>query len=237
MYSLLADDHSEEFINNKRHDALALFQQVAASKEPKYTPTALFLIASTQMMLENYEESEKALQELPQTPINPMSLYPTLLLKQGKTAEALKHCSTMLLQNLQQIYLALTTMANIAKTEQNYDKAAFYLDAVNSLQNIFKMGLNSAAYNYCKLYIETDQLEEAAKWFKIHVEGVLSAGYDYHDNPYFPEIELEVNPKGQKIIRKKFLQSLINENNLKVLARISEYEEAIKKLKVTISQM
>jgi len=231
MYLMMSEDHSEEFVKTKMKDSLVMFQQIAKSREPKYAPAAFFSIANIQMILENYEESEKAIKELPQAPIDPMILYPTLYLKQGKTSEAMNLCSRMLLQYLNQSYLALTTMANISKAQKKYDKSVFYLDAVNKMQNIFKMGLNSAAHNYCKLYMETNNREEAAKWFKTYVEGLLSAEYDYHNNPYFESVELEVNPEGQKIIRKKLLQSLIDEDDFKVLAGISEYEDAIKKLK------
>lgn len=237
MYLMMSDDPSEEFIKTKMKDSLAMFQQVAKSREPKYAPIALFSIANIQMILENYEESEKTLKELPQTPIDPMILYPTLYLKQGKTGEAMNLCSRMLLQYLNQGYLALTTMANISKNEQNYDKAIFYLDAVNKMQNIFKMGLNSAAYNFSRLYIETGDKEDAAKWFKTYAEGLMSSEYDYHNNPYFEDIKLEVNPEGQKIIRKKLFQTLIEEDELKVLAGIPEYEEAIDELKTAVSEM
>jgi transcriptional regulator with XRE-family HTH domain len=235
MYSMLADNQSEELINEKRQDALALFQQVAASREPKYTSIALFLIANIQMMLGNYAESEEALKQLPETPINPMTLYPTLLLRQGKTEEAMNLCSRVLLQYINQDYLTLTTMSNIAKKEQNYDRAVLYLDAVYKMQNIFKMGLNSAAYNFSKLYIETGRNEDAAKWFKTYVDGLLSTGYDYNGNPYFESIELAVKPEGQKIIRTKLLQSLIDEDDLKVLTGIPEYEEAIEELRIAIN--
>ena len=67
MYLMMSEDNSEEFIKTKRQESLALFKQVAESKEPKYTSMALFSIAHINMVLENYEESEKALKEIPQT--------------------------------------------------------------------------------------------------------------------------------------------------------------------------
>ena len=158
-------------------------------------------------------------------------------MKQGKTKEAMKLCSNKLLNYINNSSLMLITMARISKIEQNYEKAFFYLDASYKMQNIFKLGLNSAAYNYIKLYIETGQKEAAAKWFKTYVEGLISMGYDYHSNPYFEKIELEVKPEEQKIMRKKFLQSLIDEDEFKSLAGILEYEKAIKKLKVVITEM
>lgn len=45
------------------------------------------------------------------------------------------------------------------------------------------------------------------------MEGLLSTGYDYSDNPYFKNIQLEIDVEGQKVIRKNLLQSLIENPN------------------------
>lgn len=124
----------------------------------------------------------------------------------------------------------------IAKNEQNYDKARLYLDTCSKLENLFGIGLHSAAYNHCKFYIETGSKEEAARWFETYVEGLLKTGYDYKDNPYFENIDLEVNPEGQKIIRKKLYQSLVDDEELTVLAGIPEYENTIEKLKIASAE-
>jgi len=96
--------------------------------------------------------------------------------------------------------------------------------------------LGSAAHNYIKLYIEIDQKETAARWFKIYVEELLSTKYDYQSNPYFEKIKLEVDPEGQKIIRKKTLQSIIDEDEFKVLAGIADYEKGINALTDAIAR-
>ncbi|MFT8361680.1 MAG: helix-turn-helix transcriptional regulator [Sporolactobacillus sp.] len=237
VYLMMSNDCSEDYIKTKMHYSLALFQQVVDSRDSKYAPLALFSVASIQMTLGNYEESERALKKLPQQPINPMALYPTLLLKQGKTKEAIIVCSRMLMQYVNQNYLTLTTLASISKTEQNYGKAFFYLEAVYKMQNLFGTGLHSAAYNYCQLHIETGKKQEAAKWFQTYVEGLVSSAYDYQSNPYFENYDLEVNLEGQKIIRKKMIESLIDDDNLKVLAGIPDYEKAIKELKNVVAEM
>lgn len=235
MYSMMSDEYSDQFVKSKMQYSLSLFQQVVESKDPKFTPLALFSIASIQMSLEKFEESEKALKELSSSLIDPMILYPSLLLKQGKNRDAENLCKKMLLQYLNQSILMLTTLAGVSKDDKDYDKSAFYLDAVNKIESTFKISLSSGKYNYCKLYIKTEQKELAAKWFKAYVGELLITGYDYCDNPYFENIKLEVNPEGQKVIRKKFLKSLIDEDDLKVLAGISEYEQAIIELKAAVA--
>jgi len=63
--------------------------QVVDSRDPKYTQMALFSIAHIQMDMENYEETEKALKELPQNPIDSTIIYSNLYLKQGKNKETM----------------------------------------------------------------------------------------------------------------------------------------------------
>lgn len=236
MYLMMSENSSEEFTMIKRQEILDLCKQIVESREPKYTPVALFLIATINIELENYEDSEKALKELPET-IDPMTLYPFIYMKQGKNEEAAKLCNNKLLQYLTNSCLMLITLSRISKREKNYDQAFFYLDACYKMQNIFKMGLNSAEYQYVQLYIETGDKEAAAKWFETYVEGVISAEYDYRSNPYFEKVELEIKLEEQKIIRKKMFESMTDDKEFKVLIGIPEYEEAIEKLKIAESEI
>jgi len=237
MYLFMAKEPSEEFIKSKCQYSLALLQQVVDSRDPKYTQMALFSIAHIQMDMENYEETEKALKELPQNPIDSTIIYSNLYLKQGKNKETMELCSGKLIYYIIQSGGMLATLANVSKIEQNYDKAIVYLDAYSQLQKIFKIGLGSAAYSYCKLYMEMNQNDVAALWFKTYVEELLTTKYEHESNPYFEKIKLAVNPEGQKIIRKNMLQSLINEDEFKILAGIDDYEQGISKLKDAITKM
>lgn len=160
-------------------------------------------------------------------------LLNSIYLKQGKTEKAIKLCSNKLLNYINNSCLILITLSNISQEEKNYEKTLFYLDACYRMQNIFKIGsLTPLAYKYAKLYIEIGDKEAAAKWFKTYVEGVISAEYDYQDNPYFEKVELEIKPDEQRIMKKKLLESIINEEEFKVLNGISEYDETIKKVKL-----
>ena len=231
MYSMLLDDDSDELIKEKKQYALSLLYEVIDSKESKYLQIALFMIASIQMELENYDESENHLKELSNSFVDPMILYASLLQKQGKNKDAENLCKSMLLHYLNRSIAMITILSNIAKTNHDFNKSILYLDAVNQIESTFKIGLSSSAYNLCRLYIEVGKKEIAAKWFKKYVDGLLSAEYGYANNSYFENLQLEVNAEGQRIIRKKLFQTLIDDANLKELEGISEYVQAIEKLK------
>jgi len=160
-----------------------------------------------------------------------MSIYTVLLQRQGKSKEAELLCEKMLLHYLNQSTAMLTTLAKISKESEDYHQSLIYLDAICKIEGKFQIGLYSGAYNTCKLYIKRRELELAAKWFKTYVDGLISIGYDYSNNQFFKEVQLEVNVNGQKIVRKKLFQSLIDEYDLKVLVGLSDYDEAIERLK------
>lgn len=88
LYAMMSDDVTEEIIKNRMKYAPQLFYEVTQSNDPKYTSTALFSVAGLEMMLENYNKSEDALKKLYNSFIDPMTLYPSLLEKQGKTKES-----------------------------------------------------------------------------------------------------------------------------------------------------
>ncbi|MFW2500709.1 hypothetical protein ACN078_06185 [Clostridium diolis] len=128
----------------------------------------------------------------------------------------------------------LIIMAKTSKKEKDYEKAILYLDTCHKIQDMFNIGLGSAAYKYVELYIEIGDKEAAAKWFKTYIEEVISMGYDYSSNPYFNKVELEIKPEEQKIVRKKMLKSIIDNEEFKALTGIKEYDMAIKEIEKAI---
>ncbi len=235
MYSMLLGDDYAELVNTKKQYALSLLYQVLDCKETKYSQSALFQIASIQMTLENYDESEKCLKELSNSFVDPMILRASLLQKQHRNKEAESLCKGWLLAYLNQSITMLSILSNISKQEDDFDKSLKYLEAINQIESTFKIGLCSGGYHLCKLYMEAGKKELAAQWFETYVDGLISTDYDYTNNPYFQNLQLEVNPEGQRVIRKELFQTLIDEVDLKELSENSKYIQAIEKLEVAIS--
>jgi len=237
MYSMLLGDDLAELIHEKKQDALSLLYQVVDSKDTKYAHYALFLIASIQMALKNYDESEKCLKELSNAFIDPMTLYASLLQRQDKNKEAESLCKNLLLQYLNHSTAMMTILADISKHNHDFDKSVLYLEAIHKIESTFRIGLCSGAYKLCRIYIKEGKKEIAAQWFKTYVDGLLSTGYDNENNPYLEHLQLEINVEGQRIIRKKLFQTVLDEPHLKVLAGIPEYVQAIEELKVAIPEV
>ncbi|GLC30558.1 helix-turn-helix domain-containing protein [Clostridium omnivorum] len=236
MYSMLLGDKFKELIIIKQKYALALLYGVVDSKESKYLNTALFLIANIQISLEDYEESERCLKELMNSFIDPMVIYASLLERQGKNNQVESLCKRMLLSYMEQSRAMMCILSRTYKNNNNFEKAVLYLEAVSKIESIFKTGLSSGAYNLCRLYIEKGEMDKAAKYFKNYVEDLISIEYDYNNNPYFENLKLEIESEGQKIIRKKLYETLIEEEDTKVLSKLPEYNEAIDKLKAAMEE-
>lgn len=230
---MMAKDCSEEIIKDKYQECLKIFNEVVESNEVEYVPSALFHLAHINMIIGNYEESEKSLKKLPQN-LDPVTLYPVILMKQDKDDEASKLCSNKLLNYINNSCLMLTMLSKISCKQGNIEKAFFYLDTCHRVQEIFKIDLKFTANKYIELNLANGNKELAAKWFKTYVEEIIEAPYDYENNPYFNDIVLEVKPDMQKIIRRKMLKSIIDDEKFNMLKGMDDYEEAIKKVKAKI---
>ncbi|GAA0738569.1 helix-turn-helix transcriptional regulator [Clostridium oceanicum] len=237
MYSSLLGDDSDPLAREKKEYALSLLYKVEDSKNLKYVNNSLFQIAMIQMELENYDESEKCIKKLKDSFVDPMTLYASLLERQGKNEEAEKFCESMLLMYLSQSTAMMSILSRINMINNDFDKSVLYLNAVNEIENSFKIGQCSGKYNLCRRYLKKGEKSIAAEYFNKYVDGLISSEYNYDNNPYFKNIELEVKEDCQKIIRKNLFQTLIEDDDLKELKENPEYIEAIEKLKSNILQI
>ncbi len=233
VYAMMYEK-TEDMLAKRLQHALALFQEVIEDGEIKYASQALFAAASLHMMMGNYEESEKAVKQLSDGYTDPMILYPQLLQRQGKGKEAKMLCENVLLSRMNHCMAMLSIMATIALEEENQEEALLLINSVIKTQDIYRIGLHSGEYSLCRYYIRTNQPELAAKAFKAYVEGILSDGYDYGDNLFFKDIELEVNAAGQKAVRRNMYQAQLDSQEFKSLEGMEEYDSAIELLKAEL---
>ncbi len=234
MYSFMLSD--TKLVEQKREMTLEFLYDVVESKDSKYENHALYLIANIQKELKNYEESESSLKKLKTSFVDPIVSYADVLQRQGKNKEVEGLSKAWLLMYLNQSIAMLSILSRVFMDCKEYSKAVFYLEAVNKIQAMFKIGQGSGAYNLCRCYIKQDKKDIAAKWFKKYVDELFEAQYDYNNNPYFENFKPDIGAKGQKVIRKKIFEELIEEENIKVLCDFEEYKEAIKRLKAAVKQ-
>lgn len=231
MYIMLAENQTEDFISHKMDECAVLFKEAAEGSDIKYKAAAWFSLASLEMSRENYDESEKALNEMPDISVSKSTLIPELKIRQCKLNEAETACKGQLMHYLFQTTLMLTSLFKIARKRKDYTKALFYIESAWKLEKEYHVGLCSAACNCSKLYMDMGKFDEASKWFGEYVESLLGYGYDNSNNPYFNGVELEVKPDGQAIIRKKLYASIIEEEDFKPLSGYTDYEKAIEALR------
>jgi tetratricopeptide (TPR) repeat protein len=236
LHAMMPDDNDEELFKTRLRAILPLLENVASSKEIKHVSQALFSIATIQMMLENYEESEKVLDKLKTNYVDPMILYPQLLERQGKKEETKILCEQILLSRLNHCTAMLSILSRISLEEGDVEKAFTFIESIQKIEGLFDIGLSSGYYKLCHYYIKINNPDLAAKAFKTFLEEVISADYDYKNNQYFKDIKLEVNPDGQKIIRDKFLRSFLETPELKTLEGIKDYDDAIEILKNRLNE-
>ena len=125
----------------------------------------------------------------------------------------------------------MPALANISAESGDTEQPFLYTNAICMIEDLFDFGLHTGEYNTCKLYLKAGQLKPAAEHFRIYAAGLTSAGLDYSDHPFFKDVRLEVNQDGQRTIRKRLYQNLIDDTSLKILEGFEDYEQAIQLLK------
>lgn len=237
MYIGTQEKATDSFAENILQHSLSIYEEVAASGNQKYANLALFSIASIQMALEHFDESEKALQALSENFVDPYSLWPALLLRQGKLDEAELICKQCMLRNLSNLSNILTVLSRVEDNRGSYQKSAFYLEALDDLESKFEFGLTSAQYSLARLSLKQNLPKKAATFFLSYVQEIIVAPYDYTGNPYLDGIVLQLEPKNQIIVRKSLYRSLLNdEKELAQLEEYSDYQKAKHLLEKAISE-
>lgn len=230
MYGMI-DAKDENISKGRLKHSLELLYKVVDINEPKYRTSALFAIANIEMMLENFEESEKAIKEISNSFIDPMVLYVSILEKQGRGEELFITAESMLLQYLNQSGAMMSILARRYKEDKKYKEAERFLMTLNSIQESFQIGMGSALYSLSRLYYENGDKSMASKYFKTYVDRIINFGYDYSENPYFQHVKLQVGNEGQKIIRKRMFTEIIENDTMNDLKGIKDYDEALETLR------
>lgn len=222
-----AETLSEPFLAEQYRYVLSLFEQVAASDELEYVSAALLAGASLKMMQGDYEAAEQDLKRMSSSHADPCALWPTLLLKQDKLAEAEMMSQSMLLRYLNLSAGMLNMLSKLAVKKDDEEKAHFFLAEAARLEAHFDIGLSSAEYGTAWLYLRSGKLEKAAEKILEYVKKLLKAPFDYEGNPYFGSLILQQGHEGQKAARHGLYRSIIEDEEWKVLAGMTDYQAAV----------
>jgi transcriptional regulator with XRE-family HTH domain len=228
----------EEVAEVKLRRCLKLLQEAADSCGDERREEALFISAGIHMRLNEPKAAEALLRNLPASRgADPMSLYPAVLLKLGKYPQMKELCQRQLLQHLHLSEVMLSYLAQAADGEGREQEKLAYLAALHQLERLFGIGMGAGARGLTLHNIRNDQTEEAARWFSEYADMVLGMGTDYRDNPYFRSVQLEVGSSGQLEIRKRLLQSLLEEKDWEPLAGAEGYESALTRIRARLEEL
>lgn len=222
----------------KLRRCLELLQEAADSCGDERREEALFVSASIHMRLNEPEAAEALLRNLHASRgTDPMNLYPAVLLKLGKHTQIGELCQRQLLQHVHLSGVMLSYLAQAADGEGREQEKLAYLTAAHQLERLFGTGMGAGARGLALHSIRNGQTEEAARWFAEYADMVLVMGVDYRSNPFFGSIQLEVGPSGQLEIRKRLLQSLLEEKEWEPLAGMDAYESALVRIRTRLEEL
>jgi transcriptional regulator with XRE-family HTH domain len=238
MYLGVKDSVTEEEAKKKLRRCLELLQEAADSCGDERREEALFVSAGIHMRLNEPEAAEALLRDLPASRgADPMSLYPAVLLKLGKYPQIGELCQRQLLWHVHLSGVMLSYLAQAADGEGREQEKLAYLTALHQLDRLFGIGMGAGARGLALQSITNGQTGEAARWFSEYVDMVLGMRTDYSNNPYFGSVQLEVGPSGQLEIRKRLLQSLLEEEEWEPLAGVEAYESALVLIRARLEEL
>ncbi len=238
MYLGVREPVPEEEAEVKLRRCLELLQEAADSCGDERRDEALFVSAGIHMRLNEPEAAEALLRDLPASPgPDPMSLYPAVLLKLGKYPQIEELCQRQLLHHVTLSGVMLSYLAQAADGEGREADKLSYLAALHQQEGLFGTGMGAGARGLALQSIQSGRNEEAACWFSEYADIVLTRGTDYKGNPFLGSIKLEVGPSGQTEIRKRLLESLLEEKDWEPLAGLEVYESAVSRIRERLLSM
>lgn len=238
MYLGVREPVPEEVAEVKLRRCLELLQEPADSCGDERREEALFVSAGIHMRLNEPEAAEALLRNLPASRgTDPMNLYPAVLLKLGKYLQMEELCQRQLLWHVHLSGMMLSYLAQAADGEGREQEKLAYLTAAHQLEHLFGTGTGAGARGLALHNIRNGRTEEAARWFAEYADMVLVKGADYRSNPCFSSIKLEVGPSGQLEIKKRLLQSLLEEKEWEPLAGMEAYESALTRIRARLEEL
>lgn len=238
MYMGVKKDISEAEAEQKLRQVLVLLQEAGEECRDEHRHEALYISAGIHMRLGEPEAAEALLKELPtKRGADPMNLYPTVLLELGKYQEAAEQCERQLFYHVMISTVMLATMARVAGGEGREEDRIMYLTAEHKLERLFGNGMGAGARSLALQHLRKGQREEAADWFAEYVDIVLAAEPDVRSSPFFANIKLEVASSGQMEIRKRLLESFLEEKEWEPLYGLNVYEAAVSRIRARLEEM
>lgn len=208
----------------KRTKLKMIIHEVMNSPQHDLYTQASYLYAILLMDEENYEEAEHVLQDMSSSCIDIQSLYLNLYVRENKEKEIQITAQRILLDGVMKVTNALSLMAQSADDEQ----ALQFLRNCDDMFKTYRFSYRQSQRSLMQYYLQHEQYALASKAYLSYIESVIAFPFHHRDNPYLNLITLEYNEIAQQQMRRKLLETELEDAALEKLAAYPAYEKAVK---------
>lgn len=204
-----------------------LLRTVCESKDTTYYISAAHSLATLLIRQNQCDEAETLLNNLPKNQPEPEMLYPSLYLKQGRPADALRLVQQQTFQSLLHLQTNLTALCS---TEIAGDPALrnHAHDIYAALEKLFAMGIPLADFIAVEIALEDGNLNKAAQRLLTAVQQFIDASdRPYTDLTLFPMFDGHASTEYTAMMCQMILRDLQTDKKYKPLQTTAQYKEAL----------
>ncbi|MCI2047947.1 MAG: helix-turn-helix domain-containing protein [Faecalibacterium sp.] len=206
--ALLMQDLSKLERQAHRAEITALYERVARCSDADLAYRAQYMLASTLLQQEKYEEAQQMLDQLPkQRAPDKRSLQANLWAKMGKSAEAAKLLSNMALGSLQESLVTLSALVSPLIVLGDTQTAERLAQAAKAQCEAFGLWPYSACLLPMQVAVAKKDVPESLRLLSSML-GALLAPWDAYAGPLY---RYQPHKEGSDAIGKTFLPAVLSD--------------------------
>lgn len=219
--------------------AIALLEDVMHSSDMIIKQSAIIILSGLYTSIDKLDEAETIVMALPKM-LDTSMLLPNIYVQQGKYSEACKTFQQELYIQVNQIYMILMGLGNIANKQNQLENSNIYLELANKLATLFQLDAISAIKPITEDFVQNKQ--EAISNIRDYIKELQNASTmgkrmedHLHNILWFQHITMNTQASMIQLSTEQILQFL-DEKNFDYLCDEPEFMALKKELKDQINE-
>jgi len=197
---------NEENVRRAEEMTVRLLKESSGSTNEQLRDKSRYMLACAYIQMKKYGEAEEILESLPRNSLDPNKLLPTVYLRQGLTAKAIKLRQQCLLDDFNSVSMSLSLLANIYIIDGRTQDALLCADAQRRLIEALELGdyaLSGNSFLFVRIYSGIKDAGNTLLYLKQYLSGCLEKTDKRHlsDSFFFSTIESKDFPVDPNMIR------------------------------------
>jgi transcriptional regulator with XRE-family HTH domain len=232
----IEDDYSEEEYSELSAKTTKLLEKLIHSDNYDISFAAKIGLATRYMSVQKLNEAEQLLNQLPRTEYSAKRMLPALYTMKEEYAKSLESAEQNLLQDIINMRVDIMDMYSAKEKQGDYETALLYAENYNQITKIYGNHLPSGADMFVNVYLKSEDMENAIKWFQVYVEDIINIEMDYSKSPFFTDVakDIIVTNDVEDNIKTAMYKSILLNPHYDVIRDKKEYIKCMEELKACV---